>query len=77
MGHMYKNKCISCGEPYRQYTRHQHKCVNCLHKEGPDLKINVGNFNAELYTELIPIKRMNKLFTNLRKYAKQCKENEK
>ena len=74
---MYKHRCIECGRSYRQYTRHQHRCVECLHKNGPDLIINVNNFHAELYTELIPYKNLNKLFSNLRKYTKKNKENSK
>lgn len=62
---MYKNKCITCGVPYKQLTRHQHHCIQCLHNRGPDLIVNQGDFHAEVYTELMPYKKLHKLVNSI------------
>lgn len=73
--HFYKHVCKSCGRHFKQMTRHQYHCIQCLHKNGPDLVVNVDTFHAELYTELIPYKRLNKFFTAVGRLSKQKKGN--
>lgn len=54
-------RCRNCGLYFRPKTRRQQYCVNCTHKFGPDLIIDEGSYHAELYSDLIPTKRLIKL----------------
>lgn len=54
--------------------RNSKTCIYCLQNSPYDLKIDVGDFHAELHSDAIRHKDLCKLLSNVKKLAKQMKE---
>ena len=76
--------CTVCGR--RLVTEHfgyqivkvtPKRCLSCIREAGPDLVINVGNYHAELYTELMRDNDVKRVLTASSKYAKQLSREDK
>lgn len=78
--------CTVCGR--RLVTEHfgcqvvkvtpkRRRCLGCIRDAGPDLVINVGNYHAELYTELMRDNDVKRVLMASSKYAKQLSREDK
>ena len=78
--------CTVCGR--RLVTEHigyqavrvtpkRRRCLGCIRDAGPDLVINVGNYHAELYTELMPVNDIKRVLKASSNYAKQLSRGDK
>ena len=78
--------CAVCGR--RLVTEHigyqtvkvtpkRRRCLGCIRDAGPDLVINVGNYHAELYTELMQVNDIKRVLKASSNYAKQLSRGDK
>lgn len=58
-------------------TPKRRRCLGCIRDAGPDLVINVGNYHAELYTELMQVNDIKRVLKASSNYAKQLSRGDK
>lgn len=72
--------CRYCGGyVYPSQREHKYQTVHtyCALQQPFDLKIKCGNFTAELHTELIGRRNLNKLLSSVNKLDKQIQRDKK
>lgn len=45
--------------------------TSCAREHGPDMIIDIGDYHAEVYTELLSERSLKRIIRNANKYAKQ------
>lgn len=69
-------RCKVCGcvlSCHNKLHRGSTICTRCLSDQPYDLNIDVGNFHAELHSDAIRRKDLQKLLSNVKQLAKQIK----